>query len=70
MGGCFSGVEDILREVPGVIDTDVGNRSGSDTVLKSNAVQWHFHVEDFARSDDGVDQVLCRLSTKRARRKT
>src|SRR5207253_6482478 len=28
-GGCFWGVEDILRDVPGVIDTDAGYTGGS-----------------------------------------
>jgi peptide methionine sulfoxide reductase MsrA len=26
-GGCFWGVEEILREVPGIIDTEVGTRA-------------------------------------------
>src|SRR5688500_5838208 len=31
-GGCFWGMEEILRKVPGVIETDVGKVNGAETV--------------------------------------
>jgi len=31
-GGCFWGMEDILRQVPGVVDTEVGTVNGAETV--------------------------------------
>jgi hypothetical protein len=42
-GGCFWGVEDILRDVPGVLDTDVGctgRLAGEPTGLPAKASGW------------------------------
>ena len=47
-GGCFWGVEDILRGVPGVIDTDVGYTGGW---LKNPT------YEDTHESRSGLDVV-------------
>ena len=41
-GGCFWGVEDILRDVPGILDTDVGYTGG-----------WLENPQDYLRKHPG-----------------
>ncbi len=48
-GGCFWGMENLLREVPGVVETQVGYAGG-----KTSSV----HYEDVSRGDTGHAEVV------------
>ena len=58
-GGCFWGVEEILRGVPGVLDTDVGYIELADTTRE---------YELMAAAGLGWQQILASLTTHPARR--
>ncbi len=60
-GGCFWGMENILREIPGVVDTEVGYAAGAESVrvvfdpaklsLSALLDRWYFRMHDPTTKD-------------------
>lgn len=60
-GGCFWGMEKILREIPGVVDTEVGYAAGAESVrvvfdpakvsLSELLDRWYFRMHDPTTKD-------------------